>query len=78
MVFLRARELEDTLITRTAIVEVLGDCFEERRLSRGALIDTAVHLGAPAVVTDCLRHLTDGWYASPRDLWKQLPGIPID
>lgn len=66
------------MVTRTVIAEALTGCFDHGRADRAALIETARRSEASTDVITALLGLPDQTFTSTRDIWKYLPGIPID
>lgn len=66
-------------VTRTEIIDRLAELFSAgRELSKQDLIDAAERSGARPAVTELLRLLPGRSYWDPRQLWVDLPDIPVE
>lgn len=69
-----AREVR---VTRSDVVDVVGHLFgQHRELSKQELVEAAHAAGADAV-GDLLLLLADRGYWDPRQLWADLPELPV-
>lgn len=68
---------QELATSRTEIVEHIADAFGERGADRAALVAAAVRNGAPQAVVDVLHMLPDRRYGHVRDLWTEVPEVPV-
>jgi hypothetical protein len=63
--------------TRTEIVEHVEDAFGAGGADRAELVAAAERNAAPQRVLDLLRRLPDRRYRHVRDLWAEVPEVPV-
>lgn len=64
-------------ITRLEIVDLIGSAFATGPATREALLATATAGHACPQMIAVLDRLPDKVYSSPRDLWYDLPDVPM-
>lgn len=64
-------------VTRVEILDLLDSTFAAGPANRTTLIGVARTQGARAELIDLLEHLPDRQYAHQRQLWTDLPDIPV-
>lgn len=65
------------IVTRTEIADLIGDVFAEPAVSKGRLVAQATARQGRTPVVNLLEGLQERTYNSLRDLWGQLPEVPI-
>jgi hypothetical protein len=65
-------------VTRTELLDCVESAFTGGAATRNDLIEAAVAADARNEVLIVLRELPDEVFASPRDLWHELPHLPIN
>jgi hypothetical protein len=63
--------------TRSEIVGHVGDAFTGGGVEPAELVAAAQRSGAPAPVVDALRRLPARRYRHVRDLWAEMPDVPV-
>lgn len=66
------------MVTRAEIADLIYSAFKEGAVSRGELIETARAAGARPEVLATLTQLPDNHYGHLRQLWVDLPHIPVE
>lgn len=66
------------VVTRTEIVDAIGDAFTGSEINKQTLVDTAQRGDARPEVIDLLSRLPERRYWQPQQIWLELPNIPID
>lgn len=64
-------------VTRTEIAEAVRDAFGPRPVSRAEIIAAAQSSGARAEVVDALQHGLRQEYSDLRQIWSDLPDMPL-
>lgn len=64
-------------VTRVDIAEYTITAFGDAPATRDDLVRAAIAGDAPEALVEVLRGLPDGRYASLRDLWPELPDVPV-
>lgn len=64
-------------MTRVEILDLLDSTFAAGPAHRTALIGAARTQGARAELVDLLERLPDRQYAHQRQLWSDLPDVPV-
>lgn len=64
-------------VTRREILDAVEGTFDDGRVDRSALLATAVDRGARPAVIAALEGLPDRGYGDVRDLWVELPDVPV-
>lgn len=65
-------------LSRTAIVDAIGDLADGRPVSRADLIASAMRARAHPEIVDALRHLPHRSFSDVRRLWEFLPDVPVE
>ena len=65
-------------VTRSEIARHTADAFDYPPATPGDLIEAAVASHARPEVIAALRRLPEAKYSHLRQLWPDLPGIPVD
>lgn len=66
-----------TPVTRVEILDLLDSTFTAGPVSRTALVGAARSLGARVELLDLLEHLPERQYTHQRELWVDLPHVPV-
>jgi hypothetical protein len=64
-------------VTRLEIAGVIGDLFGFRGVHRNEMLDAARGANARARVIDLLSMLPTREYSDLRQIWEELPEIPV-
>lgn len=64
-------------VTRAEVAQALEDAFQTGPANRGDLVNSARAAGAGTEVIDALESLPDRNYRRLRELWEDLPNMPI-
>lgn len=64
-------------VTRREILDAVQGTFGDGRVDRSALLAAAVERGARPAVIATLEGLPDREYGDVRDLWVELPEVPV-
>lgn len=64
-------------VTRVEIAGAVGDAFGVRSVTRAELVEQAVAAGARPVVVTMLRSLPERRFNDLRQLWDDLPEMPV-
>lgn len=65
-------------VTRVEVVDLIWPAFDGGTPDRAELEATATRSGARQEVLRLLSHLPNRRFTNPRDLWEELPDVPID
>ncbi|MDA8321492.1 MAG: DUF2795 domain-containing protein [Actinomycetota bacterium] len=65
-------------VTRKEIARHTADAFDYPPATSSDLIEAAAASGARPEVIAVLRRLPGGTYSHLREVWGDLPGIPVD
>jgi hypothetical protein len=71
------QELQVPEVTRTEIAAAIGDALGVRRVGRDELVAAAASAGARAEVLGLLRGLPAREFTDLRQLWSDLPDLPV-
>jgi hypothetical protein len=66
-----------TSLTRLEVAEAVGDAFGLRSVNRDALLQTAERAGARPEVLAVLHRLPAREFSDLRQLWSELPDMPV-
>jgi hypothetical protein len=64
-------------VSRTELVQAVGEAFGSRSATRDDMLAAATDAGARREVLDLLRGLRARDYNDVRQLWTELPEIPV-
>ncbi|MHB1431471.1 MAG: DUF2795 domain-containing protein [Streptosporangiaceae bacterium] len=65
-------------VTRKEIARHTADAFDYPPATSSDLIEAAAASGARPEVVAVLRHLPGSAYSHLREVWADLPGVPLD
>lgn len=65
-------------VTRIEVAEAIGEAFEGKPISREELIEQAQRRKVADPLIGLLRSLPNRRYRHVRDLWEDLPEVPIE
>lgn len=65
-------------VTRVEIADMVDSAFDNGNAGRGELIETARAAGARPEVLATLTQLPDNHYGHLRQLWVDLPHVPVE
>lgn len=68
----------EPVVTRTEIVDAIGEAFTGSEVDKQTLVDTAQRSDARREVIDLLSCLPERRYWQPQQIWLELPEIQID
>jgi hypothetical protein len=64
--------------SRTEIADHVAPTFGKGSATKDELLATAHSNGAPSAVLDELQRLPEQSYRDLRELWPELPGLPVE
>jgi hypothetical protein len=70
-------QMSDKPLTRLEVAEAVGHAFRMGAVRRDALVETAERGGARAEVAAALRTLPGREFTDLRQLWSDLPEMPV-
>lgn len=65
-------------VSRVELLDQLGRAMDARPFTKHDLVEAAAGAGARQGVVDLLHELPDRRYHHPRDLWSELPDVPVE
>lgn len=70
-------EQQSAVVTRALVAAAVGDAFDGRSVTREQLVQLATDAAASPTMVHCLRTLPAGRYTDLRQLWADLPPMPV-
>jgi hypothetical protein len=65
-------------VSRMEIVDTVDSAFETGGADRSEILTAAVATGARPEVIETLERLPDRRFADVRELWQELPELPVE
>lgn len=65
-------------VTRVEVADEVGDAFPPGGTTKGELVEAARHRRVRPQVVGLLESLPERRYRHLRELWEQLPRVPIE
>lgn len=75
---MQANEHTRTPVTRTEILDAIGDAFGPPPATKSQIIAAAEDTQARSELVALLRQLDDRTFHDVRDLWEYFPDVPVD
>lgn len=67
-----------TVLTRSMIATYVEAAFDNPPVHREGLVQSAMDAQAPSVVLDMLNTLPLRHYGAMRELWSDVPSLPVE
>lgn len=64
-------------VTRLEMVDIVANAFRSSNPTRAELLGVAVQEGARPQIIELLQSLPDRRYQDVRDVWTELPQVPV-